>query len=153
MALLSRRRVLVAGAATVAVGVGAIGAYVVATRPAEGALTMTPAEAHEAAAAGRILLVDIRRPDEWARTGVPEHALRLDMRREDFLARLTLSRGSTETPVAVICARGVRSARLTHLLHEAGVAPIIDVPEGMLGAPAGPGWLKRGLPVTPYTPS
>ncbi len=109
---------------------------------------MTPEEAFAAAAAGEILLVDIRRPDEWNATGLPEHAVPLDMRDEAFLMRVQEARASESQPVALICARGVRSARLTHRLDAAGIGPIIDVPEGMLGSRDGPGWLERGLPVT-----
>ena len=109
---------------------------------------MTPGEAFAAAASGEVLLVDIRRPDEWQTTGLPEHAVALDMREDAFLARVRAARVSERQPVALICARGVRSARLTHRLDAAGIGPIIDVPEGMLGSHAGPGWLKRGLPVT-----
>ena len=32
-------------------------------------------------------------------------------------------------------------------LAEAGFASVLNVPEGMLGSGAGPGWVKRGLPV------
>lgn len=149
--MLSRRSLILG--VTALTGASAAGGVWIYTRPAATAQVLSAPEAHAAAAAGDILIVDIRRPDEWEKTGVPEHALRLDMRREDFLTRLLMARGASDTPVAVICARGVRSARLTHLLQEAGVAPIIDISEGMLGSPAGPGWLKRGLPVTPYTPS
>ncbi len=113
-----------------------------------GAQTMTPQEAFAAAASGEILLVDIRRPDEWETTGLPEHAVPLDMREDTFLAGVRAARLSDNQPVALICARGVRSARLTHRLDAAGIGPIIDVPEGMLGSRDGPGWLERGLPVT-----
>ena len=83
------------------------------------------------------------------KTGSGEHAVRLDMRRDDFVdALLEKTRGSKDVPVALICARGVRSARLNNQLVEAGFTNLIDVPEGMLGSAAGPGWLKRGLPVT-----
>ncbi|MEO0931960.1 MAG: rhodanese-like domain-containing protein, partial [Pseudomonadota bacterium] len=46
-----------------------------------------------------------------------------------------------------ICARGVRSARMTNRLTQAGLTQIIDIPEGMLGSFAGPGWVKRDLPI------
>jgi hypothetical protein len=36
---------------------------------------------------------------------------------------------------------------MSNLLENAGFTNIIDVPEGMMGSRAGPGWLKRGLPV------
>jgi len=41
----------------------------------------------------------------------------------------------------------VRSARVSNQLIAAGFTYIIDVPEGMLGSAAGPGWLERGLPL------
>ena len=48
--------------------------------------------------------------------------------------------------MALICAGGVRSARLANRLDAAGLGPILDVPEGMEGSAAGPGWIKSGLP-------
>lgn len=147
MTLLSRRKVLALGGAT-ALGVGAYAAFRISLARAETAEVMSPPEALEAASTGDILIVDIRRPDEWAKTGVGEHAVPIDMRDKDFLTQLAAARASTTQPVAVICARGVRSARLTRRLEDAGIGPIIDIPEGMLGSPAGPGWLKRGLPTT-----
>ena len=105
-------------------------------------------DAHAAATGGEIMLVDIRRPDEWARTGVGEGAVPIDMRRKDFVDALRAEMaGRADRPIALICARGVRSARLSARLTDAGFTNIIDVPEGMLGSGAGPGWLKRGLPV------
>ena len=98
--------------------------------------------------AGKITLVDIRRPDEWHRTGVPRGAVALDLRRDDFTAALlTQVGGDKDRPIALICARGVRSARLAARLSDAGFTQILDVPEGMMGSGAGPGWLSRGLPV------
>jgi rhodanese-related sulfurtransferase len=109
---------------------------------------LTAPQARDAALAGEITLVDIRRPDEWARTGVGEGAVPIDMRSDAFIDTLLQSTGGRrDVPVALICARGVRSARMSARLREAGFSQIIDVPEGMLGSGAGPGWLKRGLPV------
>jgi rhodanese-related sulfurtransferase len=108
---------------------------------------MTPPEAYAAANSGGILLVDIRRPDEWAQTGVAVNAVRIDMRDGDFIDKVELARASAVQPVALICARGVRSRRMTHRLHEANIGPLIDIPEGMLGSDAGPGWLARKLPI------
>lgn len=115
--------------------------------------TLSVPDAHQAALSGAVLLIDIRRPDEWQRTGVGEGAVALDMRRDDFTeALLALTGGRNDAPVALICARGVRSRGLTARLTSAGFTDIIDVPEGMLGSGAGPGWLKRGLPVVTWTP-
>jgi len=109
---------------------------------------LTAPQAWQAAARGDITLVDIRRSDEWRRTGVPQGAVALDLRRPDFVeALLAQTAGQKDTPVALICARGVRSGRLAARLREAGFSRIIDVPEGMLGSGAGPGWIARGLPV------
>jgi len=109
------------------------------------------AEAHQQAVAGDIVLIDIRRPDEWRKTGVGDGAAPLDMRRKDFVDALaTLVGGDLDTPVALICARGVRSAKMSKRLSEAGFTRIIDVPEGMLGSRAGPGWLASKLPTQVY---
>lgn len=113
---------------------------------AGGVLSAT--EAQRQAQAGKILLLDIRTPEEWAATGSGVGAKRLDMRRDDFVAALDkLLGGDRSKPVALICARGVRSSRLSRTLREGGYSNIIDVPEGMMGSYAGPGWLERGLPI------
>lgn len=150
MAKLSRRMMLGGGVATLAL-VGAGSAYVVtAMRATAAEQEMTPPEVLDAVRAGRVLLVDVRRPDEWAKTGVAEGAVPIDLRREDFTHAVADARASDSQPVAVICARGVRSRRMTIRLDEAGIAPIVDIPEGMLGSRAGPGWLERGLPVVAW---
>ncbi|WP_415921793.1 rhodanese-like domain-containing protein [Tateyamaria sp. SN6-1] len=114
--------------------------------------TLSTPDAHAAAVAGDIVLVDIRRPDEWQRTGVGEGAVPIDMRRDDFIpALLEHTGGRSDVPVALICARGVRSRKMTRRLQSAGFTMIIDVPEGMLGSGAGPGWLERGLPVVDWS--
>lgn len=117
------------------------------TAPTNGG-DLTPPEAHALAISGQITLVDVRRPDEWAQTGSGEGANRLDLRRDDFIPEvLKLVGGDTSKPVAVICARGVRSNRMSRALINAGFTNVIDVPEGMLGSNAGPGWIARGLPL------
>lgn len=153
MPMLTRRRVILGSgaacltAAAIYAGGGSNLLYSLLTEET-GARQLTPVEAHEHATAGEILLVDIRRPDEWAATGSPESGVRLDLRRDDFIAELDrLTGGKRDTPIALICARGVRSARMANRLTDAGFTSIIDVPEGMLGSAAGPGWLGRGLPL------
>ncbi|MDC0660304.1 rhodanese-like domain-containing protein [Leisingera sp. SS27] len=109
---------------------------------------LSAAEAYGQAQAGEILLVDVRTPQEWRASGVPVGSHQIDMRREDFIAALQQVAGPDRSvPVALICARGVRSARMTLALTEAGFTHVIDVPEGMLGSAAGPGWIAGNLPV------
>lgn len=147
------RRALIGGGVAALGGAAFVGAggqnlfYDLITE-ASAAEALDPETAHRLAAEGQIVLVDIRRPDEWAKTGSGEHAVRLDLRREDFIAELDkLVGGDRAAPLALICARGVRSARENNKLIEAGFTSVIDVPEGMLGNAKGPGWIKRGLPL------
>jgi rhodanese-related sulfurtransferase len=141
-----RRTLLISG---LAAGVAALGASVLLPEGFEGAV-MAPPDAHAAARAGTLILIDIRRPDEWALTGIGEGAHPLDMRDDGFAAEVLRLVGQDLTrPVALICARGVRSSRMAARLTRAGHTRIIDVSEGMLGSAAGPGWIARGLPVRP----
>ncbi|MDD9720168.1 rhodanese-like domain-containing protein [Sulfitobacter sp. PR48] len=141
-----RRGFLLVAVAVVATGIFAARWYNIGAEIGEGALSAPEALAR--AQLGEILLVDIRRPDEWQATGIPLGAVPLDLRRDDFVeALLAEAGGDRARPVALICARGVRSARLGKRLSQAGFTAILDVPEGMLGSGAGPGWLARGLPV------
>ncbi len=146
---IGRRAFVLAGAGAATLAVAGAGGWRFASRTAAAgaAGTLTPAEAHRAASNGEIVIVDIRRPEEWAATGVPEGAVPIDMRRDDFASALRAAAAGGARPVAVICARGVRSRRTVAAMAAAGIDDVIDVPEGMLGSSAGPGWLARGLPV------
>jgi len=110
--------------------------------------SLTVSEAHEKAKAGEIVLIDIRRPDEWARTGVAAGALPIDMRVRDLGTRIDAALGGDrDAPVALICHSGVRSDALAEAMAKAGFTQVYDIPEGMAGSRAGPGWVKSGLPV------
>jgi len=111
---------------------------------------MTTAQAHKAAGRKDILLVDIRRPSEWRRTGIGQFATPIDLRDPAFITKIRAAQSSADQPVALICARGVRSAKTSARLTEAGFANVVDVPAGMLGSRAGPGWLKSNLPIVRY---
>ncbi|QPC43863.1 rhodanese-like domain-containing protein [Kaustia mangrovi] len=112
---------------------------------------IAPGEAYERARAGTLVLVDIRTPPEWRRTGIGAGAVPLDMRDGSFRDELLDALGGDpSTPVAVICASGGRSARLQERLSLAGFTNVIDVPEGMTGGANGPGWIARGLPLARY---
>ena len=130
---------------------GAASGWIAHSQTQPSGATLTVAEAYEAAQQKEVFLIDIRRPDEWADTGIGEGAAPIDMRRPDFIAALDRQTGGDRAaPIALICARGVRSKRLSAALRDAGYTHVLDVPEGMLGSFSGPGWLKTGLPVRRY---
>jgi len=107
-----------------------------------------PKEAHEKAGAGEIVLIDIRRPDEWAKTGIAGGAVPIDMRASDLRDRIDAALdGDRSKAVALICHSGVRSRHLSNAMAKAGFSNVYDVSEGMAGSGRGPGWLRRGLPV------
>lgn len=152
--LFTRRHFLIGAAAVGLTGAAAMAGRSYVMRVTVDGDVLTPPEAHKFAVAGDITLIDIRRPDEWAATGVGAGAVPLDMRRTDFIDALDkIVQQNRAAPIAIICARGVRSRRLSQLLSQAGYTRIIDVPEGMLGSRAGPGWLGRALPTVSYSPS
>ena len=109
---------------------------------------MSAPDALAAAASGEVVLVDIRTRGEWKQSGLAEPALAISMHEASFVRNLAKALGGNRTnPVALICATGGRSAHMQRILATAGFTNVIDVSEGMFGSKAGPGWLKRGLPV------
>ena len=60
-------------------------------------VNMTPHEAAKLSSDKKILLIDIRRPEEWAETGVAENAHKLDMTDELFLSKLSKITGGNRT--------------------------------------------------------
>lgn len=109
---------------------------------------MSAEAARKAALAGEITLVDIRRPDEWAVTGVADVAHAMDMTANGFAKRLVeLYQAHPDRPMALICATGGRSTYVATALEQRGMTRIINVTEGMMGSQQGPGWVARNLPV------
>jgi rhodanese-related sulfurtransferase len=109
---------------------------------------MSPPEAHKLAAEKKALLVDIRRPDEWAETGVGEHAVRIDMEDPHFITKLNAAMGGDRTrPVALICRTASRTRVVQQALMQHGYTRIINVEGGMVGNGRDKGWIAHGLPV------
>lgn len=107
-------------------------------------------EAYAAAQAGKMLLIDIRTPEEWRHTGIAPGAGRVDFYRGPQVllqSVLQMSSGDRTKPVALICHVGVRTTRAQQFLQAQGFTQVYNIKEGMAGNAAGPGWLKRGLPV------
>jgi rhodanese-related sulfurtransferase len=102
--------------------------------------------------AGAMTIIDVRSPSEWQQTGVPKGARRVTIHDpggiEGFVAAVIIATGNDlDRPVALICARGNRSARAQKALRDAGFKRALNIGEGMFGSNYGKGWLKRGLPV------
>jgi len=107
------------------------------------------------AQAGIRTLIDVRLSMEWRKTGVPVGAQEISIHDRGgvsfFVAKvIKMVGGKKNTPIALICARGVRSSKAAAVLAGAGFTNIRDVREGVLGNQKdGPGWLKHKLPTQP----
>lgn len=109
---------------------------------------LSASDAYAQAESGAIVLVDIRRPDEWAETGIAQGAVALDMREDAFVAQLvTLRQTYPDTPIALICRTGNRSEYVVSTLAGQGFPGLADVSEGMAGGRNGTGWIPAGLPI------
>ncbi len=109
---------------------------------------LSPPEAHRLAAAGLIILVDVRRPDEWLETGVPEHAHPLQMDHPLFFEKLeALVSARRGKPVVLICQAGVRTKALQQKMREIGYRDIAHVAGGVAGFGADKGWVGYKLPL------
>lgn len=119
--------------------------------PAATGEVMSPADAHEKAVKGEIVLVDVRTPEEWKQTGLPASGHAITMQGPDFMKRLdAVLGGDRSKPLALICRTGNRTGSLVAPLEKAGYTRVINVAEGMVGGRYGPGWIKSGLPVRKY---
>jgi rhodanese-related sulfurtransferase len=103
---------------------------------------------------GELVLIDVRSVEEWRTTGVPEGARTISVHGDGgyagFAATVAKLYGDRkDRPIALICARGGRSARALGALREVGFTRLFDVDEGVLGSRSGPGWIGRGLPIRP----
>ena len=120
----------------------------------EGGQTLTAPQANEQSRAGTLTLIDIRTPAEWRQTGAAVGAARIDMHNPkgpDAFAEAVLAQvgGDRKAPIALICRTGNRSTQMQKVLEDRGFTRVYNVTEGMAGSAAGPGWIKRGLPVEP----
>jgi rhodanese-related sulfurtransferase len=114
---------------------------------AEGIRVMTVEQAREAARSNTLILVDVRTPEEWRESGVPDVAVPLDMREKGFVDELmALRRENPGAQLGLICATGGRSGYVSQWLRRNGVEGVVDVAAGMHTRE---GWLANELPVRP----
>lgn len=114
-----------------------------------------PARAHQLVQAKKVVLVDVRRPDEWRASGTPRGALLITMHGkrgvDGFVDALKAALDGDKTrPVALICAAGGRSSYLQGQLEARGFKTVYDVEEGVMGGLLSKGWKARGLPMNTY---
>ncbi len=95
----------------------------------------------EKAADPAVFLVDVRTPDEYAE-GHLRGAANIDAEAADFLDRMEAA-CPRETPVAIYCRSGRRSAEAAKKLSKAGYT-VCDLQGGILA------WQEAGKPVTKY---
>lgn len=130
----------------------ALAALLTASLPVLAEPDMSAPEALTASQTGQIRLVDIRTPQEWHQTGVAPGAGRVDFYRGPVALLqgvLDAAGGDKNAPIALICRTGNRTTQAQKFLQQQGFTRIYNVREGMAGSTAGPGWIKRGLPLEP----
>jgi rhodanese-related sulfurtransferase len=129
-----------------------LAALLLCAAPARAQVELSAPQLHEAMKDGRVLVIDIRTPEEWRQTGVVPGARRVDFYRgpEVMLTSvLEMAGGDRNRPIALICRTGNRTTQAQRFLQAQGFTQVYNVTEGMVGSKAGPGWLKRRLPVEP----
>ena len=106
---------------------------------------------------GAVTLIDVRSIEEWRQSGIPKGGKAISIHDPGgmtaFVAKVTAAvKNRKDQPIALICARGVRSTRAEWALGKAGFTKILNVREGTLGNFIdGPGWFAQKLPVERYT--
>ena len=103
--------------------------------------TVTPAAIAPRAAAGEVLLVDVREDSEWDAGRAPD-AIHVPLA-EIPGALKRLETQADGKPIAFICRSGNRSGQASQAAVDAGLQDIINVSGGM-GE-----WVAAGLPLVP----
>lgn len=88
-------------------------------------------------------LLDVREPEEWAETGVPQGAVLIPLAEVESRAAAELT---SDRPVYVICRSGNRSRTASETLVGLGFTQVYNVDGGVTA------WLDAGLPVETYEP-
>jgi rhodanese-related sulfurtransferase len=119
------------------------------------AQSLSSSEAYALAKRGRLVIIDVRSPIEWSRTGVPVGARPVDkdLPLDALIAEVDRFTGGDKTKrLGIICLVGVRSFEVRADLEVAGYHRVIDIFDGIDGNANGPGWLASGLPLRSWPP-
>ncbi|HSK41271.1 MAG TPA: rhodanese-like domain-containing protein [Arenibaculum sp.] len=88
-------------------------------------------------------LLDVREPEEWAETGVPQGAVLIPLAEVESRAAAELA---PDRSVYVICRSGNRSRTASEILAQLGYTEVYNVDGGVTA------WLDAAQPVESYTP-
>ena len=137
-----QRRVFLAAGVAAAAGAFGIARFAIPAPPEN--LSLQSLSGSELASDPGTLLVDIRRPDEWKKTGVVEGALLVTYTSpENFLKAVALKIADGQQ-LALICRSGNRTSRASRKIAGLVDFNVVDVQGGMLRI------LKEGYrPVAP----
>jgi len=136
---------------------GLLGGLCVATSVVRGADgDIAPDVAFAKSKAGEVLLIDVRTPQEWRQSGLPQGAQPVTLDDpaglEGFVAAVrAVVGGDEDRPVALICASGRRSLRAKAALEAAGFTEVYNVVGGMFGKDGNVGWTQQSLPTEACT--
>ncbi len=133
----------------------AVGILMLMNSGSDSYLELSAPDAQRLSVAGELTLIDIRTPEEWRQTGVAQGAKLVNMVHpggaDGFVSEI-LKRvdGDADAPIGLICRTGNRTTQIQRLLVSRGLSQVYNITEGMVGSSAGPGWIKRGLPLDLY---
>ncbi len=118
--------------------------------------SMTASEARELQQSGELVLIDIRQPEEWRETGMPQGSVGVSMAHPEggqgFLRDvLAAVGGDTDASIALICRTGNRTSQVLPALQRWGFTDVHHIPEGVAGSSFGAGWIPSGLPLQDCT--
>ena len=104
----------------------------------------SPLDTAESHRAGKLIIIDIRDPDEWITSGTPQGSHRIPMTDSDFVEaveRLLTIQPNTVT--AISCQTGMRSRMAIKRLRKSIPREFRILQGGIEG------WLAAGLPLDP----
>ena len=103
---------------------------------------ISPRDALRGVRDAQIFMIDVRNPDEWAQTGVPEGSHRIALGDKDLVKKVKALVGQHDgAEIAISCLSGMRSKTVAKLLRRNGFERVKVVQGGITK------WQADGLPV------
>ena len=103
---------------------------------------ISPRDALRGVRDAQIFMIDVRNPDEWAQTGVPEGSHRIALGDKDLVKKVKALVGQRDgAEIAISCLSGMRSRTAVNLLRRHGIERVKIVHGGITR------WKADGLPV------